>query len=110
MATLNKSSVAIATFAASLAMTPSMASAGNNPFASTELSSGYMQLADHHAEEGKCGEAKCGAEKKAKEAKEAKCGAEKKAKEAKCGAEKKAKEAKCGAEKKAKEASCGGNK
>lgn len=107
MATLNKSSVAIATFAAGLAMTPSMVSAGNNPFASTELSSGYMQLAEHHAEEGKCGEAKCGAEKKAEEAK---CGADKKAKEAKCGAEKKAEEAKCGAEKKAHEASCGGNK
>jgi uncharacterized low-complexity protein len=96
MATLNKSSVAIATFAAGLAMAPSMVSAGNNPFASTELSSGYMQLAEHHAEEGKCGEAKCGAEKKAEEGK--------------CGAEKKAEEAKCGAEKKAHEASCGGNK
>ncbi|EGL55008.1 MAG TPA: low-complexity protein [Methylophaga aminisulfidivorans] len=107
MATLNKSSIAIASFAAGLAMAPSMASAGNNPFASTELSSGYMQLAEHHAEEGKCGEAKCGAEKKAEEAK---CGAEKKAEEGKCGAEKKAEEAKCGAEKKAHEASCGGNK
>ncbi len=107
MATLNKSSIAIATLAAGMAMTPSMASADNNPFASTELSSGYMQLADHHAEEGKCGEAKCGAEKKAKEAK---CGGDKKAKEAKCGGEKKAEEGKCGAEKKAHEASCGGNK
>jgi uncharacterized low-complexity protein len=111
MATLNKSSVAIATFAAGLAMAPSMVSAGNNPFASTELSSGYMQLAEHHAEEGKCGEAKCGSDMKTEEGKcgEAKCGADKKAEEGKCG------EAKCGADKKAEEgkcgeAKCGGNK
>jgi uncharacterized low-complexity protein len=81
-------------------------SAEANPFASTELSSGYMQLAEgkcggemkgeHEAKcggemkdkaekmkEGKCGEAKCGADKKAEKMKEGKCG------EAKCGADKK---------------------
>lgn len=36
------------------------ASAGENPFAQTELSEGY-QVAEHHeGGEGKCGEAKCG--------------------------------------------------
>ena len=106
MATLNKSSVAIATLAAGMALSPSLASADSNPFSSTELSSGYMQLAEHHADEAKCGEAKCGGDKKAEEDK---CGADKKAKEAKCGGDKKAEEAKCGADKKAHEASCGGN-
>jgi len=59
-----------------------------------------MQMADQHmskAADGKCGEAKCGAKKKATEAKkaaEAKCGdkkmaSEKKMPEAKCGASKK---------------------
>tara|TARA_R110002049_G_scaffold233509_7_gene406855 strand:+ start:1296 stop:1700 length:405 start_codon:yes stop_codon:yes gene_type:complete len=97
---------ASAALSAGLALSPMMASADANPFASAELSSGYMQLA-----EGNCGgdmkkgaEAKCGAEKKAtKEGKcgEAKCGADKKAaKEGKCG------EAKCGADKKA-EGKCG---
>ncbi len=80
------------------------ASAETNNFEITELSTGYMQLAEvDKTKEGKCGEAKCGAnkEKAAKNA-EAKCG------EAKCGAnkEKAAKnaEAKCG------EAKCGANK
>jgi len=92
----NKKSIALvagAAMTAGLALSPTLASADTeNPFASTELSSGYLQLA-----EGKCGEAKCGADKKAK--KEGKCG------EAKCGADKKAsKEGKCG------EAKCGANK
>jgi uncharacterized low-complexity protein len=62
-----------------------------NPFSSTELSSGYMQLADASTatagktEEGKCGEGKCGGEKteKAEDGKteEGKCG------EGKCGVE-----------------------
>jgi len=104
--TTNKTKLALAAGAvltAGIALTPITASAEVNPFASTELSSGYMQLA-----EGKCGEAKCGGDK-AKEAKcgEAKCGGDK-AKEAKCGEAKcggdKAKEAKCG------EAKCGGDK
>lgn len=108
MATTKKTSIALAAGAAitaGFALSPMTASADANPFATTELSSGYMQLA-----EGNCGankkaeEAKCGAEKKAEEGK---CGGDKKAKEAKCGAEKKmekAKEGKCG------EAKCGANK
>jgi uncharacterized low-complexity protein len=93
--------------------------ADSNPFALNSLSSGYMV----EAAEGKCGEAKCGADK-AKEAKcgEAKCGADKAAEhkcgEAKCGADKAA-EAKCGegkcgsdkaAEAKCGEGKCGGDK
>jgi len=65
-----------AAFVASLAGT-SIANAADNPFSMTELSSGYM-VAD--SKEGKCGEGKCGGEKKAKEGKcgEGKCGGEKK--------------------------------
>jgi uncharacterized low-complexity protein len=98
-----KTSIALAASAmmtAGLALTPTLASADTNPFASAELSSGYMQLAEgtcgaNKEHEGKCGEAKCGADKKAEEGKcgEAKCGADKKAEEGKCG------EAKCGADK-----------
>lgn len=89
-------------------MLPTSSQADTNPFALTELDTGYMQIA---MEEGKCGgkkndmEAKCGGDMKAKESK---CGGEKKAAESKCGAGKmestKAKEGKCG------EAKCGGNK
>jgi len=91
-----------AAFVASLAGT-SIANAADNPFSMTELSSGYM-VAD--SKEGKCGEGKCGGEKKAKEGKcgEGKCGGEKKAEEGKCG------EGKCGGEKKAKEGKCGEGK
>jgi len=120
---------ASAALTAGLALSPTMASAEANPFASAELSSGYMQLAEgkcggemkakHEAKcggnmkdeakamkEGKCGEAKCGADmkEKADKMKEGKCG------EAKCGSEMKEKaksmkegkcgEAKCGADKK----------
>jgi uncharacterized low-complexity protein len=67
-----KTSIALAAgaaFTAGIALSPMMANADSNPFASAELSGGYMQLA----------EAKCGAEKKAEEAKcgEAKCGGNK---------------------------------
>ncbi len=64
-----------------------VARAEQNPFGVTELSSGYMQLAEAKAEgtekakeEGKCGEGKCGADKKKKDGKcgEGKCGADKK--------------------------------
>jgi uncharacterized low-complexity protein len=105
----NKTTIALAASAAltaGLALSPMTVSAEANPFASTELSSGYMQLAEgkcggemkgeHEAKcggemkdkaekmkEGKCGEAKCGADKKAEKMKEGKCG------EAKCGADKK---------------------
>jgi uncharacterized low-complexity protein len=71
-----------------------LALADTNPFALTEMSSGY-QLADHHeGAEGKCGEGKCGEGKTAAEGKcgEGKCG-EKKPAEGKCG------EGKCGEKK-----------
>lgn len=72
--TTHKTTIALAAGAAltaGVALTPMTASADANPFASAELSSGYMQLA-----EGKCGEGKCGGEKKADEGKcgEGKCG------------------------------------
>jgi uncharacterized low-complexity protein len=94
-----------AALATSLAAT-TPASAAENPFAMSELSSGYMVA---EMAEGKCGEGKCGAEKKMD--KEGKCG-EGKCGEGKCGAEKKAEhEGKCGAEKKMdKEGKCGEGK
>jgi uncharacterized low-complexity protein len=107
----NKTTIALAASAvltAGIALSPSIASADTNPFASAELSSGYMQLA-----EGKCGEAKCGADKKKAEGKcgEAKCGADKKAEAEGKGGESKTSEGKCGEEKKAeKEGKCGEGK
>jgi uncharacterized low-complexity protein len=101
-----------AAFVTSLASIP-VANAAENPFAMSELSSGYM-VADSHMEggdkgkaEGKCGEGKCGGEKKME--KEGKCG------EGKCGGAKtegKAEaEGKCGGEKKMEgEGKCGGEK
>ncbi|MCG6887019.1 MAG: hypothetical protein LJE74_07410 [Proteobacteria bacterium] len=99
----------VATLAASTVA--NAASTGGNPFAMTEMSSGYMHVAD--AKDGKCGEGKtmkdgkCGGEK-AKTMKDGKCG------EAKCGANK-AKttmEGKCGEgkAKTTKEGKCGGSK
>lgn len=101
----NKTTIALAASAAltaGLALSPMTASADVNPFTSTELSSGYMQLAEGNCGGNKETEAKCGANKEA----EAKCGANKDA-EAKCGANKEAektKEGKCG------EAKCGADK
>jgi uncharacterized low-complexity protein len=84
-----------------LSLGSGVASADQNPFAMTELSSGYM-VADKH--EGKCGEGKCGGEKTQEQMKE-------KAMEGKCG------EGKCGGEKtqeqmkeKAMEGKCGEGK
>jgi len=85
-----------------LAMMPVANAASHNPFAAQDLTSGYQVAGNDKGEEGKCGEAKCGADKRAKADGEGKCG------EAKCGADKKAKadgegkcgEAKCGADKK----------
>jgi uncharacterized low-complexity protein len=78
---------------------------GDNPFAMTDLSSGYMLAGDegHEGEEGKCGEGKCGEDK----GKEGKCG-EGKCGEGKCG-EDKGKEGKCG-EGKCGEGKCGEDK
>lgn len=71
-----------------------------NPFATTELSSGYMLAGGHEGKcgEGKCGEGKCGGDKSKDEGKcgEGKCG------EGKCGGDKSEGEGKCG------EGKCGG--
>ena len=96
-----------AAFATTLS-SANVASAADNPFAMTEISGGYIVAA---AAEGKCGEGKCGGEKKADT--EGKCGGEKKAAaEGKCGGEKKTDtEGKCGGEKKtATEGKCGEGK
>ena len=117
MKQIKKSSVATALGAVvigSLASTVAVADA--NPFGMQALESGYSQFAaegkcggDKAEKEGKCGEGKCGGDKKAdKEGKcgEGKCGGDKKAdKEGKCG------EGKCGGDKKAgKEGKCGEGK
>ena len=93
-----------ATFAASLAASnvAIAAPAGDNPFAMSDIGSGYMQVAEK-AKDGKCGEGKCGdAKKKEGKCGEGKCGEAKK-KEGKCG------EGKCGEGKK-KEGKCGEGK
>jgi uncharacterized low-complexity protein len=106
MKTTLKKPVALAigaAIASSMAMT-TVAHAG--AFSATDLGQGYVQLAAEGAvegekgTEGKCGEGKCGADKKGAEGKcgEGKCGADKKGAEGKCG------EGKCGADKKEKEA------
>ncbi len=78
-------------FVASMAATP-IASAADNPFALSGLSSGYL-VADNHA--AKPVEGKCGGKKEAEmKAKEGKCGNTAKMKDGKCG------EGKCGATKK----------
>lgn len=75
-------SLAVATaFGAGIALSP-MAMADSNPFGATQLSGGYMQIADAHAGEGKCGGDKADGEKADKA--EGSCG------EGKCG------EGKCG--------------
>jgi uncharacterized low-complexity protein len=104
-----------AAFVTSLATAP-IVSADANPFGMSELSSGYMVVADNHegkAEgkcgEGKCGEGKCGEDGEDKEG-EGKCG------EGKCGEDKdgegKCGEGKCGEDKdgedKDGEGKCGG--
>jgi uncharacterized low-complexity protein len=95
-----KSSLALAIAGAFAAGGALSVQAGNvaNPFGVTELSGGYMQIA-----EARCGEAKCGGKKESKDGScgEGKCGGEKKTKEASCG------EGKCGGEKKTNEARCG---
>ncbi|MBI1425649.1 MAG: low-complexity protein [Gammaproteobacteria bacterium] len=85
-----------ATFAATLAASniANATPAGENPFAMSDLNSGFMQVADK-GKEGKCGEGKKAGDK----SKEGKCG------EGKCGEDKKGKkEGKCG------EGKCGGKK
>jgi uncharacterized low-complexity protein len=90
-----KSSKATLTLALTAAIgTAGMAHAAGNPFALNALSQGYMVAAADKAQDGKCGEGKCGAKQDAK-AKDGKCGGatETKAKDGKCG------EGKCGGKK-----------
>lgn len=93
-----------AAFVASAALVP-MASAADATFAATSLNAGYTLADNTDKSEGehKCGEAKCGADKKTEgehKCGEGKCGAEhKKADgEGKCG-EGKCGEGKCGTDK-----------
>ncbi|MET0090164.1 MAG: low-complexity protein [Candidatus Thiodiazotropha sp.] len=80
-----------------------IAQADSNPFGMSQLPAGYMVVADKGAE-GKCGEAKCGAEKAQSKMTEGQCGGKSEAKssEASCGGNK--------GEEKSSEAKCGGSK
>lgn len=90
----------------SAALSP-LAQAADNPFAVKPLSAGYQLAQADKKVDGKCGEAKCGAEKRMMEKKkDGKCG------EAKCGANKKMEkkaDGSCGADKKT-DGSCGAKK
>jgi uncharacterized low-complexity protein len=113
MKKINKTAFAVGTSVVA-GLCSTMVNANNNPFGMSELSSGYMNIAEADVElegakkmkDGACGEGKCGnkmsgTEEKAK-AKEGKCG------EGKCGDKKKDKtkavEGKCG------EGKCGDKK
>jgi len=97
-------SLAIGSAFAAIALTP-VVHAADNPFAAKQLSAGYQLAQADKKADGKCGEAKCGADKAMETDKKAdgKCG------EGKCGADKametdkkadgKCGEAKCGAKK-----------
>ncbi len=138
MKKINKTPVALAVgTAVASAFTMTVANAETNPFGMSELSSGYMQMAESDKagekscgagmgkKEGSCGEGKCGdkmmgetkvkegkcaGNKKAAKAEEGKCG------EGKCGAMmkdgkmKKDMEGKCGDMMKGKEGACGTTK
>ena len=108
---MKKTTRIVAAVGSTLAVTAILSTgvrAADNPFGLQPLRSGYqLAEADTKQKDGKCGEAKCGANKKAKEAK---CGADKKAKDGSCGADTKAKEGNCGADKKMGDGSCGANK
>jgi uncharacterized low-complexity protein len=74
-------SLAFGSACAVVAISPATAA---NPFEINRLDGGYqLAQSDMKQKDGKCGEAKCGADKK----KEASCGADKK-KDASCGAKK----------------------
>ena len=95
-----------AAFVTSLAAVP-VANAAENPFAMSEMSDGYMVVA-----EGKCGGNMQGMDK-SKMKKEGKCGEGKMDKEGKCGEGKMDKEGKCGEgkmDKSKKEGKCGEGK
>lgn len=80
--------------------------AGDMPFTAKALSSGYQLAQADKKTDGKCGEAKCGAEKRMQKKAEGSCGGKKT--DASCGAKpgtsSKAKDGKCG------EAKCGADK
>jgi uncharacterized low-complexity protein len=80
-------------FAASLAASPVLRAA-DNPFEMDSLKNGYQVAQADKKKDGKCGEGKCGGDKK----KEGACGGDKK-KEGACGGDKK-KEGACGGDKK----------
>jgi uncharacterized low-complexity protein len=113
---MSKKSIKPLSLAVGTALVASLAATSNataatdsntNPFAMTELSSGYMQMiaygdkkaegeeshGDKYGKEGKCGEGKCGDKKEMKKNMEGKCGEKKSEKEGKCG------EGKCGSKK-----------
>ena len=101
----NLVSLAACSAVAAIALSP-VAHAADDPFGATKLQAGsQLAQADPQTKDGKCGEAKCGADKKAaaEKKKDGKCG------EAKCGADKKMADGKCGADKKT-DASCGAKK
>ncbi|MDP2171314.1 MAG: hypothetical protein Q8J96_12920 [Rhodocyclaceae bacterium] len=105
MKTNKKTTLALATtavFAASAAMVPA-AFAADSPFGMQKLDSGYQLAQADKKADGKCGEGKCGGDKKpAEKTKDGKCG------EGKCGGDKKAADKKP-AEKK-KDGKCGEGK
>jgi uncharacterized low-complexity protein len=94
----------VLTLGAALIGVSALTHAAGNPFAINELSSGYSLAANEKGKEGSCGEAKCGANRKAAED----GAAADKASEGNCGASK-TKEGSCGADK-TKEGSCGAGK
>ncbi|MEN9889252.1 MAG: hypothetical protein RL559_1289 [Pseudomonadota bacterium] len=77
--------IGIALGSAFAAVTALPAHAAGNPFATKTLDAGYqIAQADTKTKDGKCGEAKCGADKKSgSKAQDGKCG------EGKCGSDKK---------------------
>ena len=96
MKTTKVLSLSLGSVIAAAALAP-LAQAGDNPFAAKQLSAGYQLAQADKKADGKCGEAKCGADKKAAEkmkegkSSEAKCGSDKKSDkktEASCGAAK----------------------
>ena len=105
MAKSNKM-LSMALSGALLSCAAATATADVNPFQATPLASGY-DLLNKAGAEGKCGEGKCGGDKKA--AKEGKCGEKKAKREGKCG-EDKAHDKKAGKEGKCGEGKCGEGK
>jgi len=88
-------------FVASLAFS-SVAVADDNPFASTDLDSGYMMAGGDKGEEGKCGEGKCGGDT----GEEGSCGGDT-GEEGSCGGDT-GEEGSCGGDT-GEEGSCGGD-